>query len=132
MKYFCLVVALAFSLPLMAQQQSPQEQEKMLRENIEESLEKYERTLELEYWQVFYMDSILTHDYGAMMAEMEEKSKAKVESSDIYQQIQDKWSEQMYLAIHKILNEQQWEKYLKQAPHARRKPGTKERTKGNK
>ena len=41
-------------------------------------------------------------------------SKAKVESSDIYQQIQDKWSEQMYLAIHKILNEQQWEKYLKQ------------------
>ena len=58
--------------------------------------------------------SILTHDYGAMMAEMEEKSKAKVESSDIYQQIQDKWSEQMYLAIHKILNEQQWEKYLKQ------------------
>ena len=114
MKYFCLVVALAFSLPLMAQQQSTQEQEKMLRENIEESLEKYERTLELEYWQVFYMDSILTHDYGAMMAEMEEKSKAKVESSDIYQQIQDKWSEQMYLAIHKILNEQQWEKYLKQ------------------
>lgn len=114
MKYFCLVVALAFSLPLMAQQQSPQEPEKMLRENIEESLEKYERTLELEYWQVFYMDSILTHDYGAMMAEMEEKSKAKVESSDIYQQIQDKWSEQMYLAIHKILNEQQWEKYLKQ------------------
>lgn len=114
MKYFCLVVALAFSLLLMAQQQSPQEQEKMLRENIEESLEKYERILELEYWQVFYMDSILTHDYGAMMAEMEEKSKAKVESSDIYQQIQDKWSEQMYLAIHKILNEQQWEKYLKQ------------------
>lgn len=114
MKYFCLVVALAFSLPLMPQQQSPQEQEKMLRENIEKSLEKYERTLELEYWQVFYMDSILTHDYGAMMAEMEEKSKAKVESSDIYQQIQDKWSEQMYLAIHKILNEQQWEKYLKQ------------------
>ena len=86
----------------------------MLRENIEESLEKYERTLEREYWQVFYMDSILTQDYGAMMAEMEEKSKAKVESSDIYQQIQDKWSEQMYLAIHKILNEQQWEKYLKQ------------------
>ena len=37
-----------------------------------------------------------------------------MESSDIYQQIQDKWSEQMYLAIHKILNEQQWEKYLKQ------------------
>ena len=56
-------MALAFSLPLMAQQQSPQEQEKMLRENIEKSLEKYERTLELEYWQVFYMDSILTHDF---------------------------------------------------------------------
>ena len=64
MKYFCLVVALAFSLPLMAQQQSPQEQEKMLRENIEESLEKYERTLELEYWQGFHPHSRLWCDDG--------------------------------------------------------------------
>ena len=114
MKYFCLALALALSVPLMAQQQSPEDQEKKLRESIETMLEKYEKTLELEYWQVFYLDSIMTHDYGAMMKELESKSKAKVENSDIYIQVQDKWNEQMYNSFHKVLNEEQWNKYLKQ------------------
>ena len=114
MKYFCLALALALSVPLMAQQQSPEDQEKKLRESIETMLEKYEQTLELEYWQVFYLDSIMTHDYGAMMKELESKSKAKVESSDIYIQVQDKWNEQMYNSFRKVLNEEQWNKYLKQ------------------
>ena len=114
MKYFCLALALALSVPLMAQQQSPEDQEKKLRESIETMLEKYEKTLELEYWQVFYLDSIMTHDYGAMMKELESKSKAKVENSDIYIQVQDKWNEQMYNSFRKVLNEEQWNKYLKQ------------------
>ena len=114
MKYFCLALALALSVPLMAQQQSPEDQEKKLRESIETMLEKYEQTLELEYWQVFYLDSIMTHDYGAMMKELESKSKAKVENSDIYIQVQDKWNEQMYNSFRKVLNEEQWNKYLKQ------------------
>ena len=114
MKYFCLALALALSVPLMAQQQSPEDQEKKLRESIETMLEKYEQTLELEYWQGFYLDSIMTHDYGAMMKELESKSKAKVENSDIYIQVQDKWNEQMYNSFRKVLNEEQWNKYLKQ------------------
>ena len=113
MKYFCLALALALSVPLMAQQQSPEDQEKKLRESIETMLEKYEQTLELEYWQVFYLDSIMTHDYGAMMKELESKSKAKVENSDIYIQVQDKWNEQMYNSFRKVLNEEQWNNYLK-------------------
>ena len=131
MKYFCLALALALSVPLMAQQQSPEDQEKKLRESIETMLEKYEKTLELEYWQVFYLDSIMTHDYGAMMKELESKSKAKVENSDIYIQVQDKWNEQMYNSFRKVLNEEQWNKYLKQGAARDKKSRDKRQEKKN-
>ena len=132
MKYFCLLLALALSVPAFAQEQEPQDQEKKLRESIEASLEKYEKTLELEYWQVFYLDSIMTHDYGAMMKELESKSKAKVENSDIYIQVQDKWNEQMYNSFRKVLNEEQWNKYLKQGAAREKKARDKRQEKKNK
>ena len=132
MKYFCLLLALALSVPAFAQEQEPQDQEKKLRESIEASLEKYEKTLELEYWQVFYLDSIMTHDYGAMMKELESKSKAKVENSDIYIQVQDKWNEQMYNSFRKVLNEDQWNKYLKQGAAREKKARDKRQEKKNK
>ncbi len=131
MKWYYLIVALFVSIGVMAQE-PPQDKEKMLRENIDKTLEKYEKTLDLEYWQVFYMDSILTHDYGAMMAELEEKSKAKVENSKIYQIVQDKWNERIYNSIHKILNEDQWSKYLKQGAAREKKARDKREEKRNK
>ena len=123
---------MALSVPAFAQEQEPQDQEKKLRESIEASLEKYEKTLELEYWQVFYLDSIMTHDYGAMMKELESKSKAKVENTDIYIQVQDKWNEQMYNAFRKVLNEEQWNKYLKQGAAREKKARDKRQEKKNK
>ena len=126
-----LIVALSISIGAMAQE-TPQDKDKMLRENIDKTLERYEKTLELEYWQVFYMDSILTHDYSAMMAELEEKSKAKVENSTIYQKVQDKWNAQIYNSIHKILNEEQWNKYLKQGAAREKKARDKREEKRNK
>ncbi len=131
MKLCYLIVALSISIGAMAQE-TPQDKDKMLRENIDKTLERYEKTLELEYWQVFYMDSILTHDYSAMMAELEEKSKAKVENSTIYQKVQDKWNEQIYNSIHKILNEEQWNKYLKQGAAREKKARDKREEKRNK
>lgn len=131
MKWCYLIVALSISIGVVAQE-PPQDKEKMLRENIDKTLEKYEKTLELEYWQVFYMDSILTHDYSAMMAELEEKSKAKVENSNIYQIVQDKWNEQIYNSIYKVLNEDQWKKYLKQGAAREKKARDKREEKRNK
>lgn len=132
MKYFVIVLALFCALPLSAQQQAPKDPQKQLRENIDLSLEKYERTLELEGWQMFYLDSIMTHDYSAMMAEMEDISKAKVENTDIYMQIQDKWNEKIYSAFHKVLNDEQWSKYLKQGAAREKKARDKRESKRNK
>lgn len=129
MKYFVIVLALFLALPLSAQQQAPKDPQKQLRESIDQSLEKYERTLELEGWQLFYMDSIMTHDYSAMMAEMEDISKAKVENTDLYMQIQDRWNEKIYNAFHGVLNEEQWNKYLKQGAAREKKARDKRESK---
>lgn len=129
MKYFVIVLALFLALPLSAQQQAPKDPQKQLRESIDQSLEKYERTLELEGWQLFYMDSIMTHDYSAMMAEMEDISKAKVENTDLYMQIQDRWNEKIYNAFRGVLNEEQWNKYLKQGAAREKKARDKRESK---
>ena len=67
----------------------------------------------LEYWQEFYADSVLVHDFHAMQDELKELQASKVTNADMYQQVQDKWSENIYNAFHKFLNEDQWKKYLK-------------------
>ncbi|MBP5488950.1 MAG: hypothetical protein J6X77_05225 [Bacteroidales bacterium] len=110
---------LAFALVLMPlsvraqEQKTPEQREKEVREWIDKEVEKYTNMLDLDFAQEFYVDSILTHDYFAMMAEQAEKSKAKVSSTDIYQAVQDKWSERIYVAFRKVLDDDQWAKYLK-------------------
>ena len=114
-KYF--VICLLFAAPVSAFSQDKAKEEadreKQFRDNIEQIVLKYEELLHLESWQTFYLDSILTHDYTAMSEELKALGKSKVENPDIYQTVRDNWFEQMYSAIHKVLNDEQWAKYLK-------------------
>ncbi len=113
-KFFGITALLL--LPLWAGAQQPQSEEeelKQLREAVENTVTNYENLFHLEDWQSFYVDSILTHDYEALRAELKALRGAKVSNSDIYQQTQDKWSEQIYNSLQKVFNEEQWAKYLK-------------------
>ena len=96
------------------QQMTPEQEEKKIRENIEQMVLKYEESLNLEVWQTFYVDSILTHNYTSMMEESRALAANKVENYDLYQIISDKWEENTYNAFQKVLDEEQWKKYLKQ------------------
>lgn len=103
-------------LPFLAGAQQPQgeeEQVKQMREAIDATVENYEKLLDLEDWQTFYVDSILTHDYDALRLELRGLQAAKMSNADVYQQVQDKWAEQIYVALQKVLDEKQWAKYLK-------------------
>ncbi len=118
MKTKCILAALvmgAMSLAAMAQEQplTPEQQEKKLREGIEERVLKLEESLQLEVWQTFYVDSILTHNYGEMSKELKALSENRVENMDIYMLIQDKWEDASYEAFSKIFDEKQWATYLK-------------------
>ena len=103
----------AFSFASAQQPQTPEEQEKQLMEYIDKEVERLSNTLKMEYWQEFYADSVLVHDFHAMQDELKELQASKVTNADMYQQVQDKWSENIYNAFHKFLNEDQWKKYLK-------------------
>ncbi len=115
-KFFLAGMCLAFSVLTAYAQQgmpSPEEQEKKMAEFIGKEIDRFESSLKLEDWQVFYVDSILNHDYRAMQEELNNLAAAKVSNSDIYIKVNDKWAENIYVAFRKVLNEEQWTKYLK-------------------
>ena len=129
---FLTVVCLVFStLAAFAQQNapSPEEQEKKMSEYIQKEVDRFEMTLKLEDWQVFYVDSILNHDYRAMQEELNNLSASKVTNYDIYTRTGDKWAEKIYVAFRKVLNDSQWEKYLKSGAARDRKAREKRREK---
>ena len=107
-------VCLAFSMAAYAQQpSSPEEVEKKLMEYIDSEVERLTSTLNLEYWQEFYADSTLVHDYHAMQDELKALQESKVTNSELYTAVQDKWNEAIYLSFQKFLDKDQWKKYQK-------------------
>lgn len=99
-----------------AQQQGPQtpeQREKQMYENIQKQVDDMASSLDLEDWQIFYADSILTTNFGALAKEFEDLGKNKVSDPEVYSRLQDACMEKNYNAFRRILNEQQWAKYLK-------------------
>ena len=115
MKFFGIISLLCLPICLSAQQSQtdPEKEEKQMRTAIDAQIETFTRTLKLEDWQIFYLDSIMTHDYTAMRDEVKSLSEAKVGNADAYQMVQDKWMEKMYQAFDKVLDRDQWTKYQK-------------------
>ena len=100
---------------LSADRVSAQEPEKQpdIYEQAENEADRLQRILDLEDWQVFYVDSTLKHDLPAMMAEYDKLQASKVVNSSLYLAVRDKWMEQIDATYKKIFNEQQWAAYLK-------------------
>lgn len=103
--------ALLFSLASYAQE--PQKEPDFY-ELAEKETERLQRTVKLEDWQIFYVDSILVHDYMAMNDDLQRLQANKVSNSSIYQSIQDKWMEKIDNAFRKFFTDEQWAAYLKQ------------------
>mgnify|MGYP007069867446 CR=1 FL=1 len=130
-KILFAAIALLFSLgtTLAQEQMSPEEKEKKLDEFIQKQVEKLESSLKLEDWQTFYADSILNHDYRALQEELNALQESKVSNSDLYTQASDKWAERIYNSMRKIMNDEQWNKYLKQGAAREKKARDKRKAK---
>ena len=110
MKLFIIAVCLFFaSFALSAQEQKQPD----IYQQAETEADRLQRLLELEDWQVFYVDSTLKHDWPAMIEEYEKLRTSKVANASMYQVVQDKWMEQIDNTYKKIFNPQQWAAYLK-------------------
>lgn len=110
-RFLLLLVMPVLSLAYMGAQE-PEKQPDVY-EQAENEADRLQRVLDLEDWQVFYVDSTLKHDLPAMMAEYDRLQASKVTNASMYQAVQDKWMEQIDATYKKIFNEQQWAAYLK-------------------
>lgn len=126
-----MLVLAAGILVIPALNASAQEQEKQpdIWEQAETEADRLQRLLELEDWQVFYVDSTLKHDFPAMMAEYEKLRASKVSNTMMYQNIHDKWMEQIDATYKRIFNPQQWAAYLKSGAAKAQKAREKRRAK---
>ena len=115
MKALLLPVLMLTGMLAVSVEASAQEQQKQpdVYEQAETEADRLQRVLNLEDWQVFYVDSTLKHDFPAMMAEYDKLRAAKVSNTSMYQSVQDKWMEQIDATYKKIFNPQQWAAYLK-------------------
>jgi len=103
------------------QAQTPEQQEKQLLEYVDKEVRRLGELLDLEYWQEFYVDSILVHDYQALSEELNELQTAKVGNADLYQAVQDKWAEQIENSFKRYFTEEQWKKYSKSTAGEKKK-----------
>ena len=126
-------VALAtfFALSFFCCEANAQQQPKQpdIYEQAEMEADRLQRVLDLEDWQVFYVDSTLKHDFPAMMADYDQLRKAKVANSAMYQDVQDKWMDQIDATYKKIFTPEQWAAYLKQGAAKAQKARAKRKAK---
>lgn len=114
-RFILIFLVLFVSMTSWGQQSQTdtKKEDKEFNEWLTKTLEKYEDILDLEDWQVFYMDSIYYHDYSQMRKEMAALGENKVSNVDLYYEVQDKWAEAVYQAMNKVLTPDQWVRYLK-------------------
>ncbi len=105
-----IFLMLFLCLPAVAQEK-PEEPD--VYEQAELEADRLQRVLDLEDWQVFYVDSTLKHDFPAMIAEIEGLKSAKVANSSMYLAVQDKWMDKIDEAYRKFFTDEQWAAYLK-------------------
>ena len=108
------IVALVFFVAMPQQASAQQQEAPSLEEQIEKEADRLQRILDLEDWQVFYVDSTLMHDFPAMQNEIKELADSKVSNRDMYISVQDKWMDQIDATYKKIFTDEQWAAYLKQ------------------
>lgn len=106
---FALLVSMIFCAGASAQQKEGPD----LFQQAEDEADRLQRVLDLEDWQVFYVDSTLKHDFPAMMADYDELRASKVTNTAMYQAVQDKWMDQIDKTYKKIFSQEQWAAYLK-------------------
>lgn len=108
--------------------QQPQEQPDIY-EQAEMEADRLQRVLDLEYWQTFYVDSTLKHDFPAMMADYEKLRASKVSNSSLYMDVRDKWMERIDSTYKTIFTEEQWTAYLKSGAAREQKARAKRKAK---
>ena len=79
----------------------------------EQEADRLAKLLDLEDWQVFYVDSTLKANYNHLKTEMDKLQMSKVTNTSIYMDVQDRCMEAIENDYKKWFTEAQWKAYLK-------------------
>lgn len=104
----CIFVS-TLNFSASAQQQEPLD----VTELAEKEADHLQSILDLEDWQVFYVDSTLKVNFVALQADLERLQKSKVTNTSIYTDVKDRCWDEIDATYKKIFTEEQWNAYLK-------------------
>lgn len=90
-----------------------QEPEKSPEQMASEQADRLQRDLKLADHQLFFVDSVLQYNFVGMRREMEEMRKAGLQTRESYVASQKRWGQKTEEAFEKILDNDQFIKYLK-------------------
>ena len=108
-----LIAAVFMLMPCIAASAQQQQEAPDIYEQAENEADRLQRILDLEDWQVFYVDSTLKHDYQELMTEAGKLQASKVSNSSLYVAVQDKWMDKIEESYKRIFTQEQWAAYLK-------------------
>ena len=133
MKHYLAVVLFAalFLVPARAQQQdlTPEQKEKQMYEYIDKEVERLTTLLKLDEGQQYYVTMTLTDCFQGLQNELTGLQASRVQNSDIYQIVQDKWMEKMDREFESYFTPEQWKKYLRSGAERAQKQRDKRREK---
>ena len=98
----------------------------------EEEADRLQRLLDLEDWQVFYVDSTLKANYAQLQVEYDKLQTSKVGNIVLYQEAHDRCSDRIDAAYKSFFTEKQWALYLKNGAAKLQKQRAKRKEKSGK
>lgn len=115
MKFHLYKAALSMCifLSFLCGEAAAQNKEPDMMQIAEQEADRLAKLLDLEDWQVFYVDSTLKANYTHLKAEMDKLQMSKVSNTSIYIQVQDNCMDEIEKDYRKWFTEEQWKAYLK-------------------
>lgn len=111
---YVLALSIVFMLAFSSMNAAAQTQEPVdLNQLAEEEADKLARLLDLEDWQVFYVDSTLKANFFQLQVELEKLQKSKVTNTNLYLEVKDKCWDEIDRNYQRWFTEEQWKAYLK-------------------
>ena len=108
-----LFIAVLISISASVYAQNPQQTPKTPEEVAVEQALKLQTDLKLSDYQLFYVDSILQTNFVGQQQEFEKMRASGMQGQKSYEDVYNKWKAKTEDAFEKILNKEQFEKFLK-------------------
>ena len=113
LKIVLIAVCVLFACLICSNVAAQQQKQPDVFEQAEMEADRLQRVLDLEDWQVFYVDSTLKANFNTLQFELEKLHKAKVTNTSLFQKVKDDCWDRIDADFKKWFTEKQWAAYLK-------------------